>query len=130
HFHETTQQMCDPRTWYRSEFFNEVMQPSRYDHYLVSVVGLSQRAYSSVIGLTRHVGDKPFGQRERRIVGLLHEELAGLWRTPALGTPPQWRQRLTPRLRGVLDCWLQGLSEKQVALRLGIRRTTVHNHIE
>ncbi len=36
---------------------------------------------------------------------------------------------LSPRLRQVLICLLQGDGEKQVAARLGVRRPTVHGYV-
>lgn len=130
-FHETTEQLCGGRDcWHRSAFFNDVMRASRYDDNLVSVVPLHQRGYSSVIGFARGLRDQPFNGRERRLVKLLHDELASLWLSPPLTPEPDWRRRLTPRLRDVLAALLEGLSEKEVARRLGLRRTTVHNHVE
>ena len=46
-----------------------------------------------------------------------------------LTTQPN-RHGLTPRARQVLDCLLDGDSEKQAALRLGLRVTTVHGHVK
>ena len=44
---------------------------------------------------------------------------------PASATPP-----LPPRAREVLDLLLQGLSEKEIAARLGLRPSTVHDHVK
>jgi len=39
------------------------------------------------------------------------------------------RAALTPRLRQTLDCLRTGLSEKEVALTLGLSKNTVHNYV-
>lgn len=123
------QQMCDERTWYGSEYFNEVLRPGRLDHYLMSVVPLGAQRVFSTIGVSGRLGDKPYGPREVGVLKLLHAELAHLWRTPALQLVPEWRKALSPRLAQVLERLERGLSEKQIALDLGLSRPTVHNHI-
>lgn len=128
-FTELRQRMCDDRTWYGSEYFNEILHPIRQDHYLVSVVALPERRIFSAIGLTGQLGNRPFSRRTQQIIELLHNELALLWRTPSIAPDPEWRKQLSSRLAEVLDALLEGLSEKQISMRLGLKRTTVHNHV-
>ena len=128
-FTDIRQKMCDERAWYGSEYFNEILRPIRQDHYLVSVVAVPEQRVFSTIGLVGRLGGPPFTERHRKIVEMLHRELALLWRTPSLSPDPPWRDELSPRLIEILDGLLEGLSEKQIALRLSLRRPTVHNHI-
>ncbi|HEY2589158.1 MAG TPA: LuxR C-terminal-related transcriptional regulator [Tepidisphaeraceae bacterium] len=123
------QQMCDERTWYGSEYFNEVLRPGRLDHYVLSVMPVPENRVFSTIGLTGGLGDAPYGPREVGILRMLHAELACLWRTPGLQPVPDWRKSLSPRLAQVLEGLERGLSEKQIARDLGLSRPTVHNHI-
>ena len=128
-FTEVRQAMCDDRTWYASEHFNEILRPIRQDDYLISARALPAIGVFSAIGMAGRLGDRTFGGRQRQLLEVLHHELALLWQTPTLTPQPQWRRELSPRLTQVLDALLEGLSEKQVALRLGLRRPTVHNYI-
>ncbi|WP_168219080.1 response regulator transcription factor [Limnoglobus roseus] len=60
---------------------------------------------------------------------MLHEEIAALFDTRLhLSDDPIW-QGLTPRLRDVLMALRSGDSEKQIALRLGLSRHTVHEYV-
>lgn len=121
--------MCTERTWYGSDYFNLILRPSRLDHYLMSVIALPEKGVYSTIGLTGGLRDRPFNGRDVKLLQILHEELARLWQSPSLHQPPEWRKALSPRLTQVLDGLLRGLSEKQIALELSLRRATVHNHI-
>jgi DNA-binding CsgD family transcriptional regulator len=117
------QQLIDDREFYRSPFFNEMMKPGGFDQGILSryLLGPGRRMHEVV--LNRVVGDPPFGQRECRILQLFHEELGpGVERSLSLF-------RLAPRLCQTLEALLEGDSEKQVALRLGLSVHTVHEYV-
>lgn len=123
------QQMSEERVWYGSQYFNDVLRPSRLDHYLMSIVALPEQQLYSTIGMVGHLGDNPYGPRELKILELLHAELLMLWRTPALQPTPEQRRSLSPRLAQVLEGLERGLGEKQIARALGLSRATIHNHV-
>jgi len=79
-----------------------------------------------IIVLTRSSRRRAFNQREVRLVSLFHAELGRLLRQ---------RQRhpdvgLAPQLRRTLECLASGLSEREVALQLGMSPHTVHDHVK
>jgi len=128
-FSADRRQICDDRIWYRCEHFNEIMRPSNLNHYIMSIVALPAEGCFSGISFTRGVNDDPFNGRHLKMLALLHGELEELWRRSPLRIEPQWLRELSPQLRKVFDALLQGLSEKQVATKMGLRAATVHNHV-
>lgn len=124
------EQLVDDGEWYVSEQFNAYRKPSGVDHFINSFHAIDHPDHVNVIGLFRAVGDSPFSLRERRLVHLFHHELGPLI-GPVLATVPQAdRPTLSPRLQQTLENLLRGASEKQIAGRLGISRSTVHQYID
>lgn len=122
-------QLVRDRDWYRSEMFNEYARHGRTDHYIVSLHRLKVPGVASLLNVNRALNEPPMGGRERRMIELLHEEVA-----PRIGTRlATWRHRgphgLSPRPRQALDRLLEGDSEKQAALRLGLSRSTLHEYV-
>jgi DNA-binding NarL/FixJ family response regulator len=78
--------------------------------------------------LFRALGQERFGAWERRLVRLFHRELSHHVGTSLarVGPPPH----LTSRLHETLRCLLEGDSEKQAALRLGLSTLTVHQYVK
>ncbi len=125
-------QLCSTGEWYSSGFFNEVCQPLRIDHEMVSVAVLPDGKSFSGIAFGRYLGDAPFARREREAVHLFHTELVELWRNPAKpnGNGQAATAQLPPRQRQTLELLHEGLSEKQIAVRLGISAHTVHDYVK
>jgi DNA-binding NarL/FixJ family response regulator len=74
--------------------------------------------------------EPPFAEWAGRVTGCVLRELAPhLGRALLVTTQPN-RAGLPPRSLEVLDTLLDGDAEKQVALRLGIGRDTVHDHVK
>jgi DNA-binding CsgD family transcriptional regulator len=124
----TRRELLSDEEWERSAYRNEVGLPFGLDDGLVT---RAPEAGGAVISyaLVRAAGDPPYGPWERRLVDLFQVELAPhLGRRLATVTDPA--ARLTARQRQVLDCLLDGDSEKQVALRLGLAAGTVHVHVK
>jgi len=69
------------------------------------------------------VNERGFTERERRVVEVFQEASGWLLRSP-----PPMPADLPPRLRDTLAALAAGLSEKQVAARLGISAHTVHEY--
>jgi DNA-binding CsgD family transcriptional regulator len=115
--------------WHRSMFFNEFVKTSRLDdgifaHHLV------EPGQMRWVLVNRALGDRPFAERDGRLMTLLNLEQARLLGTKLarLGEPSV--TDLSPRLREVLISLMEGDGEKQVALRLGISRHTVHDYVK
>jgi DNA-binding CsgD family transcriptional regulator len=128
-FTATRPRLCSDEAWYHSGHFNNLFRPMHWDHTLVSIVALPEKGLFSGLGFPGILGQRAFSDRQRQMLQLLHEELLELWTHPPLTPTPEWRNRLSPRLSEILDALLQGLTEKQVARRLGLRPATVHNHV-
>lgn len=123
------QQLIRDREWYRSVFFNEWVKPADLDDGLLSRYTLPGGLLVHQLALSRLLGDRKFGEHECRLVHLFHQELCPqLGRGLASGVEPSL-SRLPRRLRQTLEALLEGDSEKQVALRLGISKATAHEYV-
>ena len=76
----------------------------------------------------RAKGKRNFGERERRIVERLHEEIATLVGGALARYSDPSPTELAPRVRQVLRCILEGDSDKQIAARLGLSPLTVNQY--
>jgi DNA-binding NarL/FixJ family response regulator len=93
------------------------------------VFAISDDGATSVIALNRALGDRDFSPRERRQLNFFHAELGRLMGGPLVRTNEASVAQLSPRLEQTLACLLEGDSEKQVAARLGLSHTTVHQYV-
>lgn len=128
-----TVRRCDyipDEQWYRLEIVEAYWRQADVDRLLLSG-RMSHCEKPTLDGMffARVWGEKPFDQRERRLIQLLHDEVAPLvGRQLAAADEPSGRQ-LSPRLRQVLGCLLEGDSDKQIARRLNLARATVSEYI-
>jgi DNA-binding NarL/FixJ family response regulator len=76
------------------------------------------------------LGDKPFRARDRRLVRLLHREIAPMIGRQLAATNEPSASQLSQQRRQVLECLLEGDSEKQVSARLGLTRQTVNQYVK
>ena len=127
----TREQLLADRAWYRSFQFNEFHKRSRLDHFINSYCQLRTRDEVTVLGLFRELGDPCFEARDRRLIHLLHHELAPMIgkRLSRSAAPAVAAAKLPPRARQTLERLLAGDSEKQAAAHLGISRPTVHQYV-
>jgi DNA-binding CsgD family transcriptional regulator len=125
----TRQQLVEDRPYYASAYHNEMHKPFGLDHAMLSRCAPPGRDWQHELALVRASGDRPFGRRECRLVHLLQLELGQLI-GPALATTDEaGPSGLSPRLRQTLEALLDGDSEKQAALRLGIGVRTAHEYV-
>src|SRR5262249_38814223 len=125
----TREQITDDRRWYSSTFFNEVQRPCGLDDGLLSRYALPGRDRQHQLVLNRLLGEPRFGRRERLLVHLTQQEIGtNLGRSLATSDEPG-PAGLSPRLRQTLEALLEGDSEKQVALRLGVGVRTAHEYV-
>src|SRR5262249_46453694 len=123
----TRQQLVEDRPYYASAFHNECHRPFGLDHGLLSRYQPPGRDWHHELSLERVKGDPPFGRRECKLVHLFQLEMGALIGGALSGveeSPP-----LSPRLRQTLTALLEGDSEKQTALRLGLSVNTVHEYV-
>lgn len=125
------EEMVLDRDWYRSAHFNEWHRESGLDAGMLSLRRLDYRGAPTIHGicLRRPVGEAPSTVRERRILHWTHHEIGPLiGRQLAASTEPSITV-LSPRQQQTLKGLLQGDSEKQIARRLGISKSTVHKYV-
>ena len=114
--------------WERSRAFNEVHRACGIDDYIFSIRQVPRTRTVSTLWVHRAVGSPGFMPRERRLLALLHDQIAALMGGPlASGAEPALRG-LPRRKREVLGLLLEGLSEKEIAAELGLSKPTVHEH--
>lgn len=123
------QRLVPDREWYRSVHFNEYWKPGGADQYVVAIGPGRAGAASTLFNIARAVGRRPYTRREVRLVGLFHRELGRLIGGP-LRAGPDPAAGLPPRVRQVLACLHDGDGEKQIAVRLGLSRHTVHDYVK
>jgi DNA-binding CsgD family transcriptional regulator len=115
--------------WYGSDAYLSHFVPIGFDDYVVSMHAMPDLGTTSSLSVHRMVDAPAFEPRHRRLLGLLHGELA-----PRIGhTLALRRQRglhgLTRRQRQTLCLLMEGDSEKHLAHRLGLSPTTVHGYV-
>lgn len=124
-------EMADDGTWYRSDHVQIYRRSSDVDHFIFSYRPLKPSGSEHFIYLLRPWGDRPFEQRQRRLVHIFHQELARILDDDAVRSRDAAPKRaLPPRLRETLDGLTAGEGEKQIAARLGLSRHTVHEYIK
>jgi DNA-binding CsgD family transcriptional regulator len=115
--------------WYRSRDFNDYRKPAGVDHCLVSVYEMSRQGGMAGIVLARGLAERDFSPGEVRLLEFFHEELGPLIGRQLVSATEPSPETLSPRLRQTLACLVEGDSEKQVAARLGLSPTTVHEYV-
>src|SRR5262245_20261785 len=124
------EQIISDSEWDGSVEFNEFVRQGGLDLGIVSqwVFGGGQRSNSVVLYLP--FGAAPLPERARWLGRRTQRGLGPLLGTAvAAAGDPGW-STLPPRWRQMLDCLLDGDSEKQAAARLGISPQTVHQYVK
>jgi len=114
--------------WYRSRTYNEIHKPAGIDDSIISIARHATRPLTLSIWAHRAPGDADFTRREWWLLHVITGHAAAML-DDILALPRDELEALTPRQRQTLDRLLAGDSEKQVALALGIKRSTVHEHV-
>src|SRR5262245_26321651 len=115
--------------WYGSADFNDYRKPAGVDHCLVSVCQVSRQGAIAAIALARGLGERDFSPGEVLLLEFFHGELGRLIGRQLVSATEPSPGKLSPRLRQTLACLMEGDSEKQVAGRLGLSPTTVHQYV-
>ncbi len=124
-------QMVDVGQWRRSESYQRYhremdMEPGVLSMFPLRVGGVR---YHHTLSVRRCVGERSFSRRDVRVLDCLHHELAPqIGRRLAAANEPS-ASTLPPRLQQTLQGLLDGLSEKQIAERLGISPATLHEYV-
>lgn len=125
----TRPQLYDDTLWYRSETFNQYHKACGIDQYVFSIRRVRTTDLYNSVWVHRPLGGAAYSRREWWIVRIVHQEVGRLI-GGALALPGSpGVSILPPRQRETLDALLTGDSEKQVAMRLGLSRATVHEYV-
>jgi DNA-binding NarL/FixJ family response regulator len=124
------EEIINRRQWYRSPQFQDLMRPVQVDCNLVSIFPLDVGGRIATLSLFRALGDRWFRPRELALVHHFQLELSNLLGKELPTTDAPGIRELAPRLRQTLRCLLEGDSEKEVALQLGISALSVHDYVK
>jgi DNA-binding CsgD family transcriptional regulator len=117
--------------WYNSVQYCDYLRRSELDHLVVSLrqIALGPDHYCGLT-IMRSLGEPRFTGRHKLFLATLHQELAPMvGRQLAAAYEPSARD-LSPRLRQLLECLLEGDSEKQAAARLSLQPQTVNQYVK
>lgn len=116
--------------WYNSVHYNEMRIPLGINDALYTFWPIPNAPLLAGVGFNRELHGKLFSKRERSLAAILHEALVPFYRYLYQSCRGAAHPPLTPRASQVYHELLRGLSEKEVALRLGISRHSVHDHVK
>jgi DNA-binding CsgD family transcriptional regulator len=123
--------LIDPRRWHASEMYDRFIRPTGIGEGLMSAVRLERTGTWDHWCICNNRGDPPPGPRERRLVALVHDQIAQMLERAEL---TNWSDRttadLTTKRRQVLHLLLEGRSKKEIASAVGRSQPTVHEHVE
>lgn len=125
------EEIVPDRDWYGSAHFHDWHRESGIDAGMLSLLRLDYRDKPTMHGicLRRLLEEAPCTARERRILHWTHHEIGPLIGRQLAASMEPSVSALSPRQRQTLGRLLRGDSEKQIARRLGISRSTVHKHV-
>jgi DNA-binding CsgD family transcriptional regulator len=126
---EIRPQIIPDRDWYTSRVYDQYRRPAFVDGYILSYVLNPQTGTQIRLSVSQDASDAPPTPRAREMIAMLNRQIAPLVGTVLATRSQRGMHRLPPRLRQTLQALLEGDSEKQIAIRLGISRTTAHEHI-
>lgn len=121
------QLMADDRAYYGSPIISECVRAANVDDNIHSRQPIPLVGWANMIALFRGIDDPPFGVRDRRLVHLVHSELARLWRRPS--GPPDPAASLPPRMRQIVHGFRTGMTEKEFAFQSGLAPATAHAYV-
>jgi DNA-binding CsgD family transcriptional regulator len=122
-------ELVPDRDWYRAPTFVHFLRPAGLDHSLTSIYQRPRGDAISVFRIARAKGDRDFTDRERGLAAFFHYELGRLIGRSLASVLDSDLEPLPPRLRETLAYLLDGDSEKQVAMRMGLSHATVHQYV-
>ncbi|MGB7159742.1 MAG: LuxR C-terminal-related transcriptional regulator [Tepidisphaeraceae bacterium] len=115
--------------WYGSEHFAQVRQPLGLDHALYVKIVAASLGRQTIVMLSRPAGESAFTDRDAYLCELCLSEMAWPY-TPDVDYTDPRIEALQPRLKKVMRHLLEGDSEKQVALKLGLSPHSVHQYVK
>ncbi|HEU4671695.1 MAG TPA: helix-turn-helix transcriptional regulator [Candidatus Limnocylindrales bacterium] len=125
----TRSELVRDDVYFRSSVFEQYLEPADVHHRLMSVRHSADGGRVSVLHLHRASSDRDFSARERLLVDFFHAELGRLIGRSLVSAAEPSPSILPRRLRQTLVCLIQGDSEKEIAIRLGLSQLTAHQYV-
>lgn len=115
--------------WYGTRYYRDYHSPTGCDEFAVSL--RASKALKCIVVIGGHLahGAEPVPMKAVRQLGLLAEEIVPLMGTELTMDGQIGMEGLSRRQGETLAHLLDGLSEKQVAVKLGISPPTVHDYV-
>lgn len=117
--------------WYNSGQFCDYVKRTELDHILFSLqrIALGPDHFCGLM-IMRSLGEPRFAGRDKLFLATLHGELAPMVGRQLAAAHEPSAMQLSPRLRQVLQCLLEGDSEKRTAARLALKPQTVNQYVK
>jgi DNA-binding CsgD family transcriptional regulator len=125
----TRTQIVPDRVYYRSPVFTRYLRRAEIGPRLASIYETREGRSVNNIHLHRSPGERDFSEREQQVLDFFHAEVGPMIGGSLVSETEPHPENMSPRLRQTLMCLLDGDSEKQVAARLHLSRTTVHQYV-
>ncbi len=114
---------------YGSAYYHDYLVPLHLDDSLCSFHETADGHFDTVVA-HRRLGDRPWTERDLKVLDLLHRELVPMIGYELAGSDSHDPVPLSPRLEQTLSAMVEGLSEKEVADRLGLSPHTMHQYVK
>jgi DNA-binding CsgD family transcriptional regulator len=134
-FSGRTMELSSPSAYLGSELFQRFLAPAgAYDALIASTL-CARVPFGRVppllsVALLRTRTEPCFDERAQTVIGALVCSVGQRVGSRLATSADHGRHGLPPRIRQTLDALLEGDSEKQVAARLGIHISTVHDYVK
>jgi DNA-binding CsgD family transcriptional regulator len=125
----TRSQLVADAVYYPSPAFQNYVRPANLGHRLASTHMSADASAMTIFEISRPLGDRDFSEHDVELLDFFHAEIGPLIGRTLVSAAEPSPEMLSPRLRQTLACLLQGDSEKQIAARLGLSRTTTHQYV-
>jgi DNA-binding CsgD family transcriptional regulator len=124
------QEVITDRDWYQSKEYQLSHEAAGTDAIGFSFVLIPEREAFSGLILNRRLGERQFDTRERDLVAHLHRDVAQKIGGALTSLTEPSPEMLSPRVKQVLRCLLEGDGDKQIAKRLNLSVFTVNQYVK
>lgn len=124
-------QLIDEKHWSMLSLSNDWFKPAGIGHMLISVrpIIFERGMMLDILTIGREDDGKPISEDAVKLVDVVHTEIARLIGTVLSPGRTPSRFDLSPRKQQVFDILMDGLSDKQIAVELGLSPYTVQEYV-
>ena len=121
--------VVDEPEWHQSRFYQCFFEPAGFIDGMVSIRWDPRPGHFMMVSLNRLRRDPPFQARQRKLLRLAHHAIMPFVGKRLAIEGQKSVKRLTPRRREALQWLLDGLTESELAERMGISPATAHQYV-